>query len=75
MPVNYNHVSRVVIRGEWITVERGTLVVEPFTLVDNQGTPAHPDLGMWAYHFFTDTGDEYYGPLGEIQLFKLAKVD
>ena len=74
MPVKYQNVSRVVIRGEWITVERGSLRVEPFAMVDDSGNPAHPDLGMWAYHFRTDTGDEYYGPLGEIQLFKMANV-
>lgn len=74
MPVKYNEISRVVIRGEWITVQRGTFVVEPFTLVDTSGNPAHPDLGIWAYHFKTDLADEYYGPLGEIQLFKMANI-
>ncbi len=72
MPVKINDVSRVVIRGEWITVERGTFKVEPFALTDDSGNALHPDLGIWAYHFVTDQKDEYYGPLSEIQLYKIA---
>ncbi len=74
VPVKCSEISRVVIRGEWITVQRGTFVVEPFTMTDTAGNPAHPDLGLWAYHFKTDLADEYYGPLGEIQLFKMANI-
>ena len=72
MPIEANRISRVVIRGEWVTVQRGTFRIEPFTVLDDAGGPMHPDLGHWAYHFLTDDGDEYYGPVTDIQLYKMA---
>lgn len=74
MPIEASRISRVVIRREWVTVDRGTFKVEPFTVVDDAGNATHPDIGMWAYHFFTDLGDEYYGPITEIELYKMANV-
>ena len=74
MPIELHRISRVVIHSEWITVQRNTFSIEPFTMVDEQGNATHPDIGMWMYHFFNDTGDEYYGPITEIELYKMAQV-
>ena len=74
MPIELHRISRVVIHSEWVTVERNTFNIEPFTMVDQSGNATHPDIGMWAYHFFTDNGDEYYGPITEIELYKMADV-
>ncbi len=74
MPIKLKAISRVVIRGEWISVENGSFQIEPLQITDDNGTPVHPDLGVWAYSFRTDTKDTYYGPLNEVQLFKIASI-
>jgi hypothetical protein len=72
MPIPLKRISRVVIFNEWITVANGTFEVEELGFTDDHGNPAHAPLGVAAYHFFNDNRDEYYGPLSEIQLFKLT---
>jgi len=42
---------------------------------DDEGNPVHGEpLETPAYTFKTENGDEYYGPLSAIQLFKLVDV-
>ncbi|MEZ5142845.1 MAG: hypothetical protein R2726_23565 [Acidimicrobiales bacterium] len=74
MPIRLNQISRVVIGGEWITVDRGTFEVEPMQFVDEGENPTTPPMEQWAYHFFTDNRDEYFGPIEAIQLFKMANL-
>lgn len=74
MPITLNKISRVVIAGEWITVERGTFEVEPMQFVDDSGNPATPPMEVWCYHFVTDNRDEYFGRLDAIDLIKMANL-
>lgn len=71
MSVPVKRVARVVIAGEWFTVESETFSVEELEFTDNDGNPAHGPLDLFAYRFIRDNGDEYYGPLSELQLIKL----
>ncbi len=74
MPIQLNKISRVVIAGEWITVDRGTFEVEQMQFVDETDNPATPPIETWCYHFFTDNRDEYFGRLDAIDLIKMANL-
>jgi hypothetical protein len=66
------HISKVIISGEWFSVELGTFEVVEMAFTDESGQPAHEPLDIWAYTFLTPNRDRYYGPLSAIQLYKLA---
>ena len=72
MTIPLNRISRVVLFGEWITVQIGTFRVEDMAFTDDGGNPTHAPLGIAAYHFMNENRDEYYGPLTEIQLYKMT---
>lgn len=74
MSIPAHRVSRVVIAGEWYSVELGTFQVEDFQLSDEQGSPVHEPIGLKAYRFTTPNRDEYYGPLTAIDLIKLIDL-
>ncbi len=74
MPIPIKRVSKVIISGEWFSVELGTFQIEDFTLTADDGTPLHEPLGIKAYRFITQNQDEYYGPLSAIELIKLIDV-
>jgi len=74
MAIPLDRISRVVIGGEWFSVERGTFRVEEMAFTDETGELTHSPTGMQAYHFVTPNRDEYYGPLAHIQLIKLLDV-
>lgn len=74
MPIPVKRVSKVIIAGEWFTVELGTFQIEEFTMTSDDGTPIHEPLGIKAYRFLTQNRDEYYGPLSAIELMKLIDV-
>jgi hypothetical protein len=65
-------ISKVIINGEWFSVELGTFEVVEMAFVDETGEPGHDPLDTVAYTFLTPNRDRYYGPLSAIQLFKLA---
>jgi hypothetical protein len=67
-------VSKVIINGEWFSVEIGTFEVVEMIFEDESGAPMHDDLETMAYTFLTPNRDRYYGPLSAITLFKLADV-
>ena len=71
MSVPIKRIARVVIAGEWFTVAQDTFAVEELELTDDDGNPVHGPLDVFAYRFIRDNGDEYYGPLSELQLIKL----
>lgn len=74
MSIPLDRISRVVIAGEWFSVERGTFRVEEMTFTGEDGEPTHAPIDMKAYHFVTPNRDEYYGPLAHIQLIKLLDL-
>jgi hypothetical protein len=74
MSVPVSRVSRVVIGGEWFTVELGTFEVVDMEFTDDYGNPTHGPIEDKAYRFLTPSRDEYYGPLGAIQLIKLIEL-
>jgi len=65
-------ISKVIINGEWFSVELGTFEVVEMMFTDATGEPVHDPLDTMAYTFLTPNRDRYYGPLSAIQLFKLA---
>ena len=71
MSVPMKRVARVVISGEWFTVQSGTFEIEELELVDDEGNPAHGPLDLYAYRFISDNRDEYYGPMSALELIKL----
>lgn len=72
MSYRADRVSKVIIAGNWFTVQPGTFQVIEMAFTDEAGNPLHDeDLGQ-GYTFITDNGDEYIGPLEAIQLFKLV---
>lgn len=74
MSIPIRRIARVVIRGEWVTVADGTFEIEELEFTDDDGNPAHDPLDVWAYKFMTDNRDWYYGPLANIELFKLKDI-
>lgn len=74
MAIPIKRVSKVIIGGEWFSVELGTFEIEDFTLTTEDGTPLHEPLGIKAYRFLTPNHDEYYGPIAAIELIKLIDV-
>ena len=72
MSIKADQVSRVIIGGEWFSVELGTFQVVPMAFTDDDGVPAHEALDIPAYTFMTPNRDRYYGPLSAIELIKLA---
>lgn len=74
MAIPVKRVAKVIISGEWFTVELGTFQIEDFVLATDDGTPLHEPLGIKAYRFLTPNRDEYYGPLSAIQLIKLLDI-
>lgn len=74
MAIPTKRVSKVIISGEWFSVELGTFQIEDFTMTEEDGTPLHEPLGIKAYRFLTPNRDEYYGPLSAIELIKLLDL-
>jgi hypothetical protein len=74
MPIKGDAVTKIVIGGEWISVQVGTFRVEKFALTDGQGAPMHPDLGITAFSCVTENGDRYYGRLDAIEILKTADM-
>jgi hypothetical protein len=67
-------VTKVIINGEWFSVELGTFEVIEMVFTDDTGAPLHDELETMAYTFLTPNRDRYYGPLSAITLYKLADV-
>jgi hypothetical protein len=74
MSVPADRVSRVVIAGEWFSVELGTFEVLDLEFLDEQGEPLHDPVPDKAYRFTTPDQDTYYGPLSAIQLVKILEL-
>jgi hypothetical protein len=75
MSARIRRVSKVIIAGQWYTVRVGSLEIQEMEFVDDDGNPVHAEpLDARAYRFRTDNGDEYYGPLSSIELYKLVDV-
>ncbi|MEI7591599.1 MAG: hypothetical protein WCK41_00090 [Actinomycetes bacterium] len=74
MAIKADHIARVVIDNEWISVERGTFEVVEMVFLDEDDEPIHDPIDVKAYTFVTPTGDRYFGPLSAITLFKIAEV-
>ncbi len=75
MSIELARIFRVIIRGEWYTVERGTFEVLEMNFVDEYDQPTHPQIDTLCYHFFTPNKDEYWGPLSAIELIKLMDIE
>jgi len=74
MAIPLDRVSRVIINGEWYSVEMGTFRIEELAFVDDEGLLTHPPIDHLAYHFETPNRDEYYGPLSAIDLIKVIEI-
>jgi len=74
MAIRAKQVSRVIIGGEWFSVELGTFEVVEMAFTDESGELAHEPLDIHAYTFLTPNNDRYYGPLSAITLIKLADI-
>jgi hypothetical protein len=74
MSIRLQRVSRVVIAGEWFSVELGTFEVMDMEFVDESGAATHEPIGTKAYRFQTPNKDIYYGPLSAITLIKLLDI-
>ncbi len=74
MSIPLKRVSKVVIGGEWYSVELGTFEVVPMEFTGEDGAIAHDPLDTMAYRFETDNADVYYGPLSAISLIKLLDI-
>ena len=74
MAIKAGQVSRVIIGGEWFSVELGTFQVVPMAFTDDEGELAHEPLDIPAYSFMTPNHDRYFGPLAAIELIKLANI-
>ena len=72
MSIPAERITRVIINGEWYSVELGTFRIEPLAFVDAEGRPIHEPTGELAYRFTTPNRDEYFGPIGAIDLFKIV---
>ena len=75
MSARIKRVAKVIIGGQWYSVRVGSLEIIEMEFTDDDGNPVHGEpLETPAYTFKTENGDEYYGPLSAIQLFKLVDV-
>ncbi|HVN51272.1 MAG TPA: hypothetical protein VMT43_07560 [Acidimicrobiales bacterium] len=74
MTIQARQVSKVIINGEWFSVEIGTFEVIPLEFTDETGQPLHDPLDTMAYTFLTPNRDRYYGPLSAISLYKLFDI-
>jgi hypothetical protein len=75
MSTRIKRVSKVIISGQWYTVKIGTLQIVDMEFTDDDGNPVYDEpLETRGYTFKNDNGDEYYGPLSSIELFKLVDV-
>jgi hypothetical protein len=72
--IKARQVSKVIIGGEWFSVELGTFEVVEMEFTDDVGQPTHGPLETKAYTFLTPNRDRYYGPLSAIDLIKLAEI-
>ena len=72
MALEADLISKVIINGEWFSVELGTFEVLDLAFTDQSEQPLHDPLDIPGYTFLTPNRDRYYGPLSAIQLFKLA---
>lgn len=72
MTIPARQVARVVIGGEWLTVEAGSFEVIELGFDDDDGKRLHPPSGLLGYRFRTENRDTYIGPLSAIQLYKLV---
>jgi hypothetical protein len=72
MAIPVDRVSRVIINGEWYSVEVGSFRIEELRFVDAEGRPTHGPSGELAYRFTTPNRDEYHGPLRAIDLIKVV---
>ncbi len=70
--IQAQQISKVIINGEWLSVELGSFEVVEMAFVDETGQQMHDELDTMAYSFTTTNRDHYYGPLSAITLFKLA---
>jgi hypothetical protein len=75
MSIRSKRIAKVIISGQWYTVKLDTFEVVEMEFTDDDGNPLHPDpLETRAYRFTNDNGDNYYGPLSSIELYKLIDV-
>jgi hypothetical protein len=75
MSIRAKRISKVIIAGQWYTVKLDTFEVLEMEFTDEEGHPIHADpLETLAYRFKNDNGDLYYGPLANIELYKLIDV-
>jgi len=75
MSIPSKRIGKVIISGEWFTVALDSFEVVDMEFTDMSGNPTHDStINVKAYKFFTQNGDEYYGPLSSIQLFKLIDI-
>ena len=72
MPIEADLVSKVIINGEWFSVELGTFEVTEMLVTDSTGEPLHDPIDTLAYTFLTPNRDRYWGPLSAIELIKMA---
>jgi hypothetical protein len=75
MSIHAKRIVKVIIAGEWFTVKLDTFEVVEMEFTDDGGNPLHSEaLDVRAYRFQNDNGDEYYGPLDAITLYKLIDL-
>jgi hypothetical protein len=75
MSIPVKRIGKVVIGGNWYSVALDSFEVVEMEFTDDDGQPIHDDpLETRAYRFHNDNKDLYYGPLSEIQLYKLIDV-
>jgi hypothetical protein len=75
MSIPAKRIGRVLLAGNWFTVALNSFEVLDMEFTDDSGNPIHADpLDIRAYRFTTDNKDTYYGPLSEIQLYKLIDI-
>ena len=71
MSVRTRSIGKVIINGNWYTVQPGTFEIIELGFEDDDGNPLHPPFGQYGYRFRTENRDEYVGPLSAIELYKL----
>ena len=75
MSIHAKRIGKVIIGGQWFNVLLNSFEVVDMEFTDDNGNPIHNEaLDTKAYRFRTENKDEYYGPLTDIQLFKLIDV-